>query len=104
MRTLSRAEHQQRLGIGGSIAPERRRHQVDLLLRAHGLLATNDQDDHAELEQIAGPLLRSFREQQRRLRTHRCAADARIEAFLADHFADAGGNRLTLPDTTVILA
>ncbi|MDQ3440460.1 MAG: hypothetical protein M3478_08945, partial [Planctomycetota bacterium] len=103
MHTLSRAQQQQRLGIGGSIAPQRRRHQVDLLLRAHGLLSTDGQGDHAEMEEIAGNLLRSFREQQRRLRAHRCAADARIEAFLGEHFADFG-NRLTLPDHTIVLA
>jgi hypothetical protein len=110
MQTLSRSQQQQRLGIGGSVAPQRRKDQVDLLLRAHGLLSTNGHDGDgeaangsAELEQIAGNLLRSFREQQRRLRSFRCAADARIEAFLAEHFADVGA-RLTLPDTTIILA
>jgi hypothetical protein len=73
------------------------------LLRAHGLLSLNGQAEQGELEQIAGNLLRSFREQQRRLRSFRCAADARIEAFLADHFANLGA-RLMLPDTTIVLA
>ncbi len=103
MHTLSRAQQQQQLGIGGALAPSRRKHQVDLLLRAHGLLSHSGQDDHAEMEQIAGNLLRSFREQQRRLRAHRCAADSRIEAFLAEHFADFEP-RLSLPDTTIVLA
>ncbi|HEV2292973.1 MAG TPA: hypothetical protein VGR35_03905 [Tepidisphaeraceae bacterium] len=103
MQAFNHAEQQQRLGIGGSIAPQRRTHQVDLLLRAHGLLGTDGHGHDTEMEQIAGNLLRSFREQQRRLRAHRCAADARIEAFLAEHFADVGGG-LALPDTTIVLA
>jgi hypothetical protein len=104
MHTLSNAESQQRLGIGGEgMPPERRRDKVDLLLMAHGLIAPNGREDHAPIQDIAGGLLRSFREQQRRLRANRCAADARIEAFLASHFADLR-IKLRLPDQSLELS
>ncbi|HYO10101.1 MAG TPA: hypothetical protein VER17_14120 [Tepidisphaeraceae bacterium] len=113
------SEHRQRvLGIGPGVPRERRRQQVELLLMAHGLVPVNGSNGHdgrdghertngdgdgAAIQEIAGGLLRSFREQQRRLRAHRCAADARVEAFLAEHFADVGAT-LRLPDQTLVLA
>lgn len=95
--------YSQTLGIGPNLSPERRRQQANLLLRANGLLRESGQSDATDLGDIAGGLLRAFREQQRRLRSHRCPADARIEAFLASHFADLNVE-LRLPDDTLILA
>lgn len=85
------------------MSPERRRQQAGLLLRAHGLLPSDLQDTATEVESIAAGLLRTFREQQRRLRNERCPADARIEAFLATHFAELEMT-LRLPDETVVLS
>src|SRR5947209_62556 len=60
--------------------------RINLRLVADGLLPAADST--AELQDIAGGLLQSFREMARTLREHRCPADARIEAFLKEHFKD----------------
>jgi len=109
MLTVPRGETRLILGIGdGAVPPERRRQQVNLLLAAHGLRPSPNghtpTPEAAELEAIAGGILRSFREQQRRLRAQRSPIDARIEAFLADHFADEAGGPLRLPDESLVLA
>jgi hypothetical protein len=99
---------QQRLGLtmtGEPVSAEgrqRRLRQVNLQLVASGLPVADNGD--AEFAALAGPVLDSFRAQVRLLSEMRCPADARIEAFLADHFSDQNlASKLRLPDRTVIL-
>src|SRR5207302_11445636 len=76
--------------------------RISLRLVADGLVPAADST--AELQDIAGGLLQSFREMSRTLREHRCPADARIEAFLADHFKDLKLDwQPRLPDYTFVL-
>ena len=95
------------MAIAGSPADsqDRRRkllQRVNLRLVSEGLLPAGDQS--ADLQDIAGGLLQSYREMSRTLREHRCPADARIEAFLKQHFADLGLSwRPRLPDFTFVL-
>ncbi len=99
---------QQKLGLtqaGEPVSAERRQRrlrQVNLQLVASGLPVSNDGDD--EFSAVAGSVLDSFRAQARLLSEMRCPADARIEAFLAGHFAELNlPFQLRLPDRTVIL-
>src|ERR1051325_5283724 len=57
-----------------------------------------------ELGDTSLGFLESYREKSRLLLDHRCAADRRIEAFLASHFADLKlPYALRLPSQTLIL-
>jgi hypothetical protein len=103
---------QQRLGLtltGEPPSAQRRQRtlrQVNLQLVASGLPATTDGDP--DFSAVAGSVLESFRARARLLGEMRCPADTRIEAFLADHFADCLADqmlnfKMQLPDRTVIL-
>jgi phosphoenolpyruvate carboxykinase (diphosphate) len=99
---------QMRLGLTVDGQPEsaerrqQRLRQVNLQLVASGLPATLDGD--AEFSAIAGSAMESFRARARLLSEMRCPADARIEAFLHDHFHELDlPFKLQLPDRTVIL-
>jgi hypothetical protein len=80
---------------------QHRLRQVNLQLVAAGLPAA---DGDGEFVEVARGVLDSFRAQARLLVDVRCPADQRIEAFLADHFADQNLDfRLRLPGRTIIL-
>ncbi len=96
-----------------------RTHQVNLLLLANGLPATETHADQA-LPDVSRGFLESHAEHQRLLTDYRCPADRRIEAFLAEHFAEikaeagtamgagaatgGAGEGLRLPAKTLILS
>ncbi len=81
-------------------ARQHRLRQVNLQLVAAGLPGADGDADVS----VARGVLDSFRAQARLLADVRAPADGRIEAFLADHFADqALPFRLRLPDRTVLL-
>jgi phosphoenolpyruvate carboxykinase (diphosphate) len=63
------------------------RHYINLKLAVNGL-PTAQAAGGNELVALASELLTSFREKTRLLDNHRCPVDARIEAFLNEHFAD----------------
>jgi hypothetical protein len=76
--------------------------QVNLQLVASGL--PTDTNGDAYFSAIAGSVMESFRARARLLSELRCPADARIEAFLHDHFKELDlPFKLQLPDRTVIL-
>ena len=98
---------EQTLGLtanGGPLSRESRSHrlrQVNLQLAAAGLPAAEDDGDYVD---VARGVLDSFRAQARLLADVRCPADQRIEAFLADHFADQNLDfRLRLPARALVL-
>ena len=62
--------------------------QVNLLLLANGLPVTEDFAAQA-LPDVSRGFLESHAEHQRLLTDYRCPADRRIEAFLAEHFAES---------------
>ncbi len=99
-------DQQQTLGLtptGQPPSADDRRHrirQVNLQLAAAGLATADGDADVA----VARGVLDSVRAQARLLAEVRAPVDGRIEAFLADHFADQQlPFRLRLPDRTVIL-
>jgi phosphoenolpyruvate carboxykinase (diphosphate) len=100
-----------KLGLTEPSAPCLPEYRQNLLLRinlrlvADGLIPPAAADNGtAELQDVAGGLLQSFREMSRTLREHRCPADQRIEAFLQDHFSDLGlPTKPRLPDYSFIL-
>jgi hypothetical protein len=76
--------------------------RVNLRLVSDGLLKATDQN--ADLQDVAGGLLQSYREMSRALREHRCPADERIEHFLWEHLADLGLPwKPRLPNYTFVL-
>ena len=97
---------QQMLGLNAAGGPpsaedrDRSVRQVNLQLIAAGLPGADAGGDVG----VAREVLDSFRAQARLLADVRAPADARVEAFLADHFADQDlPFRLRLPDRTVLL-
>ncbi len=90
-------------GASESVDDRRRRlRKVNLQLRSQGFVIDSLEDP--ELADVADGLLASFREKTRLLAEHHCPADRRIEAFLAEHFADLKlAWRMRLPDQTVVL-
>ncbi|MBC7782767.1 MAG: hypothetical protein H7144_02925 [Burkholderiales bacterium] len=77
--------------------------RANLRLAATGLPATSHEND-AELSSVAEGVLARLREAARVLHEHRSPADARIEAFLKDHFAPLQlPFPLRLPDSTFVL-
>ncbi len=97
-----------KLGINGegqSDSHHQRQQQlqrVSLRLVSDGLISKSDQA--ADLQEIAGGLLGSYREMARTLRDYRCPVDGRIEAFLSQHFSDLGLLwKPRLPDYTFVL-
>ncbi len=75
------------------------RRYLRLRLTASGLA-----EPEGEFAELAGGLLAHYREQERLLVDHRCAADRRIERFLTSHLADAGfRQRRWLPARTLVL-
>jgi phosphoenolpyruvate carboxykinase (diphosphate) len=82
---------------------ERLLRYINLQLIARGLPTAMA----AEEQQFAGVsrgLLKNFQHKNRLLLDHRCPADGRIEAFLAEHFADvAEPGTMRLPGRTFIL-
>lgn len=94
------------LGEAGQAVSDHQRQKqlqrVNLRLVSDGLAPAGNHT--AELQDVAGGLLQSYREMSRTLREHRCPADSRIEAFLRDHFADLNLSwRPRLPDYTFVL-
>src|SRR5687767_11691898 len=80
------------------------RRQVSLQLAASGVAPVSSDGNGADLAESDAALLESYHEQCRLLTEHRCPADRRVEAFLADHFADLNlPEPLRLPDNTLIL-
>jgi hypothetical protein len=76
---------------------------ANLQLSALGLPSTFEDDDR-ELADIAGSLVRNYRQQLDLLTDERCPVDRRIEAFLARYLADLPpAEPLRLPDRTLIL-
>jgi hypothetical protein len=99
---------QTRLGLSRDGIPasaeqrKQRLRQVNLQLLASGLPASADGD--ADFSAVAGSVMESFRARARLLSDMRCAADARIEAFLQDHLHDLHlPFELKLPDRTLVL-
>jgi hypothetical protein len=81
-----------------------RRRQVSLHLLASGFPAPVLAGEDAGFAAVADGMLEAFREKARLLGQHRCPADVRIEAFLADHFADLKlPEPLRLPDGALVL-
>lgn len=75
------------------------RRYIELQLRANGLLPESEGCDEA----VWG-LLRNHREKTRLLFDHRCAADRRVEDFLAVHCAECPPPEpLRLPERTLVL-
>jgi hypothetical protein len=82
---------------------ERLLRYINLQLVANGWPGVLDNQE-AGFVQIAHGLLDRHREQIRQLRDRRCPADARIEAFLHDHFSEIeGADEVRLPDQTFVL-
>jgi phosphoenolpyruvate carboxykinase (diphosphate) len=96
------------LGLGPRRNPpevERRRliRYINLQLIASGLPAATAATDE-DFTSIAKGLLNRYHEQTRLLADHRCPADQRVEAFLAEHFADLKmAEPLRLPGRSFIL-
>jgi phosphoenolpyruvate carboxykinase (diphosphate) len=83
-----------------------RRRQVSLHLLASGFPApaTGGAAEDAAFAAVAAGMLDAFREKARLLGQHRCPADQRIEAFLANHSADLNlPEPLRLPDGALVL-
>ena len=83
------------------------RRYINLKLAASGL-PTVELAEGADLAALPWGLLEQHREKTRLLRDYRCAADQRIETFLADHFADVldgsnGEPPFRLPNMTFVL-
>lgn len=81
------------LGFRGDDNELRDRDRIELLRYINLKLAANGlpivpEAGGVELVSLAAGLLTNFREKARLLDDHRCPVDARIEAFLNDHFAD----------------
>jgi hypothetical protein len=86
------------------ISPERmkRIRQINLQLAASGQPVPREMGD--ELLDVAGDLLRNYRQHRRLLRNYRCPADQRIENFVNDYLARNGvETRIQLPSTPFIL-
>ncbi len=85
---------------GGLDERRQLRHLIDLQLVATGL-RRRVVGPHAEFAEIARGLLDHHLEMARLLTDHRCPADQRIEAFLAEHLGDLGLDQpIRLPGTT----
>jgi phosphoenolpyruvate carboxykinase (diphosphate) len=75
--------------------------KIQLLANGHSVPLSQADEPYAEVVRM---LVADFRNRGRLLQGHRCPADARIEAFLNDHFADVlAGGSLRLPERTLVL-
>src|SRR3954468_21178333 len=91
----------QHLGITPAGTPSRLTRQVNVQLIANGMAPVD-----GAIEQLVESqgLLDQFRERGRLLADQRCAADQRIETFLASYFRDTViSGPLRLPDQTLVL-
>jgi hypothetical protein len=76
---------------------------INLKLAVNGL-PTSHAAGGDELVSLASGLLTNFREKTRLLDDHRCPIDARIEAFLNEHFADTNlSEPLRVPGRAMVL-
>ncbi len=103
-------DYKQTLGLHAPGQPvdlvgERRRlvRYINLQLIASGLPSALDEQDF-EFTEVAKGLLDNYHEKSRLLEGHRAPVDARIEAFLNDHFRDLELDEpLRLPSQTLVL-
>lgn len=96
----------QTANTSASVSSERAdlRHYLRLRLVADGLLPVERHAVPGQNGSAVEPLLAALHERVRLLGDVRCPADQRIEAFLADHFADLALPRpLQLPSQTLVL-
>jgi hypothetical protein len=76
---------------------------INLQLAALGYTSTST-DHEDEFLQIAGNLIRNYRQQKKRLEEYRCPTDERIQNFLNKYFAQHGQALApALPNSTFIL-
>ncbi len=94
------------LGLDKNYAnPEEERKRLQLYINLK-LASTGQPISHAgddEFMNIAGDLLKSYREKNRQLHNYQCPADKRIQKFLNKYLKDCGDPTPTLPSNTLIL-